>query len=74
MADYCPKGHYCPTSAHRDAGGTCKECKRLHALKRKAAYEVCLGLERYGVRFENEGVPVSAEEVAAQLVRLHRNN
>ncbi len=73
-ADQCPKGHPTPTAAHRDGKGTCKKCKHDYArnreLKARAALDVCNGLAQYGVRFENGGVPVSPDVVAAQLLRV----
>ncbi len=74
-ADYCPNGHPTPTAAHRDTQGMCRECKkdydRVAKARMRAAYKVCRGLEARGVRFENDGVPVPADEVAAQLLNQH---
>jgi hypothetical protein len=47
-------------------------CRQQHnkreALRRKAAMTVCRRLEEYGIRYENSGVPVTANEVAQQLL------
>ena len=67
----CAHGHVIRTAADR-LNGYCRRCKaatdKQYQLKRKAALAVCRGLEEYGIRYEDNGVPVSAEEVAQQLL------
>jgi hypothetical protein len=68
----CPQGHPTPTSAQRDARGTCLECKReydrLFRLRNRAALDVVRVFESAGVQFQEDGQPIDAAEVARQLV------
>ncbi len=72
--EMCAHGHVIRSSADR-LNGYCRMCKaatdKQYQLKRKAALEVCRGLEKYGVRFENAGVPVTPEDVAKQLLEVY---
>ncbi len=73
-ATHCPQGHSTPTSMHRDSQGTCRECKRTYDRQMKArmraAFKVCRELEGRGIRFEDGGKPVSADELVAQLLKI----
>ena len=77
-ADHCPKGHPTPTASHRDAKGTCKECKRDYArereLKARAALDIVRVFEAAGCSFVAGDRAVTPEELAAQLVRLYGDN
>ncbi len=74
----CPKGHAIKSRQDRDSQGWCARCRKEHneriALKRKAALDVCRGLEAYGVKFMDGDRPVSAEAVAKQLVEKYGQN
>ena len=64
----CPSGHPTPTSAYRTANGTCRECQRQLRIRKRAAWIFVKGLESSGLRFENNGVPMTPAEFARQLV------
>jgi hypothetical protein len=75
VVEHCVNNHPTPTSAHRDGSGTCLECKReanrVLRLKNRAALDVVKVFEAAGVQFQNNGVPVPAEQVAQQLVQRY---
>ncbi len=74
-ADHCVNGHPTPTAAHRDSKGTCRECKRAYArereIKARAALDVVKVFEAAGVRFVNGVEPVTAEQLAEQLLKVY---
>jgi hypothetical protein len=71
----CPAGHHIRSSADRTNQSHCRQCKRetdrLNRLKQRAALDVVKVFEAAGVRFQNDGVPVAAEDVARQLVAIY---
>lgn len=71
----CPRGHQIRSTADRTASGYCRQCKRdddrVQRLKKRAALDVVRAFEAAGIRFQNGGVPVGAEEVARQLVAVY---
>jgi hypothetical protein len=82
MADQCKWGHPTPLRSDRDASGFCRACKRVVnqrardrrkqlEVANRAALDTVLAFQQAGVRFVNEGEPVTAEQVAEQLVRLY---
>jgi hypothetical protein len=70
--EQCQNGHPTPTSAYRTANGTCRECQRdakeALRIRQRAAWVFVKGLEASGLRFENNGVPMTPAEFARQLV------
>jgi hypothetical protein len=74
---FCVHGHDTDKTG-RDRAGYCKRCRSIrakeYALKRKAAFDVCRGLANQGIRFENAGVPVHPDDVAAQLLKVYGQN
>lgn len=73
----CPQGHEIRSSADRTRQGFCRECQRncdrRNRMKNRAALDVVRIFEAAGAVFQVDGVPVAAEDVAAQLVRLYGN-
>lgn len=71
----CPRGHEIRSTADRTASGYCRRCKRdddrTARLANRAALDVVRVFEAAGVRFQNDGQPVTAEEVARQLVEVY---
>ena len=71
----CPQGHEIRSNADRTVSGYCRECKRaddrLDRLKQRAALDVVKIFEAAGVRFQDNGVPIDAAEVARQFVVLY---
>lgn len=71
----CPAGHEIRSTADRTTNGYCRACKReddrLIRLKNRAALEVVRIFEAAGVRFQDDGLPLPAEDVARQLVALY---
>jgi hypothetical protein len=77
MSEQCPKGHPIKSSADR-INGYCRRCKadydREYQLKQKAARDVVRVFEAAGAVFVNDGVPVTPEEVAQQLLKVYGNS
>ncbi len=75
MTTQCPKGHEIRSQQDRDSQRYCARCRKEHndrqTLKRKAAMDVCRGLEAYGVKFMDGDRPVTAEQVAEQLLKVY---
>lgn len=71
----CPQGHEIRSASDRDVHGYCRACKadgdRQRRLANKAALDVVRVFEAAGVRFQDAGVPIDAEEVARQLVAVY---
>lgn len=71
----CPAGHHIRSSADRDKQGYCRQCRsdseRMKRMRARAALDVVRAFEDCGVKFVNDGVPITAEAVAAQLVRVY---
>lgn len=69
--DQCPVGHPTLRSADRRSNGGCAEChrqaNRLLRLRNRAALDVVQAFEAAGVQFQQDGTPMPAEQVAAQL-------
>lgn len=72
MSTACPAGHVIKSSADRDRQGYCRQCRREAERERRLADRAALNVvkifEAAGVRFQNHGVPVDADEVVRQLV------
>ncbi|AWT52590.1 hypothetical protein D806_016060 [Mycolicibacterium smegmatis MKD8] len=71
----CPRGHEIRSSADRTISGYCRNCKRdddrRDRIAKRAALDVVRVFEAAGVRFQDNGQPVAAEEVARQLVSVY---
>ncbi|MDI9940873.1 hypothetical protein QM806_36550 [Rhodococcus sp. IEGM 1351] len=75
MTTTCPQNHQIRSSADRDRQGYCRECRRegdrARRLQRQAAHEVVKVFEAAGVKFQNDGIPLNASEVAEALIRIY---
>ncbi len=77
MKEQCAHGHTIRSQADRSQGW-CRECKRIYDRNYRArqkaladaARDVVAIFQAAGARFTDGDRPVSADEVAAQLVRV----
>ena len=71
----CPHGHQIRSQADRTTQGHCRRCKagydRERHRMRSVALDIVKSFEAAGVKFHNAGVPVSAEDLARQLVLVY---
>jgi len=74
MYQLCQRGHEIRSSADRTVSGYCRSCKRdddrRDRIAKRAALDVVRVFEAAGVRFVDNGQPVAAEEVAAQIAAV----